>query len=92
MFISANVENALFNESVPPLLTNAQFVTEMIVCIRYGERLYSQENIQRFEEIRRKLEQEDTEGFEAIGQLFHVRSKMPAVGVEPTRGSSLTRF
>jgi hypothetical protein len=25
-------------------------------------------------EIRRKLAQEDTEGFEAIGRLFHVRS------------------
>ncbi len=44
------------------------------VCLRCGERFYSQETIQRFEEIRRKLEHEDTEGFEAIGQLFHVRN------------------
>jgi len=44
------------------------------VCLRCGERFYSQETIQRFEEIRRKLEQEETEGFEVIGQLFHVRS------------------
>ena len=52
------------------------------ICLRCGERLYSQEAIQRFEEIRRKLEQEDTEGFEAIGQLFHVRSKLHNVVVE----------
>jgi len=44
------------------------------VCLRCGERLYYEETIQRFEAIRRKLEQEDTEGFAAIGQLFHVRS------------------
>jgi hypothetical protein len=44
------------------------------VYLRYGERFYSQETIRRFEEIRRKLEHEDTEGFEAIGQLFHVGS------------------
>jgi len=44
------------------------------VCLRCGERLYSQETIQRFEEIRRKLERKDTGEFEAIGQLFHVRS------------------
>jgi len=43
------------------------------VCLRCGERLYSQGTIQRFEEIRRKLEQKDTKGFEAIGQLFNVR-------------------
>ena len=43
------------------------------VCLRCGERLYSQEAIQRFEEIRRKLEQKDTKDFEAIGQLFNVR-------------------
>ena len=43
------------------------------VCLRCGERLYSQETIRRFEEIRRKLEREDT-GFEAIGRLFQVRN------------------
>ena len=43
------------------------------VCLRCGERFYPQETIQHFEEIRRKLELKDTEGFEAIGQLFHVR-------------------
>ena len=44
------------------------------VGLRCGERLYSQETIRRFEEIRRKLEREDTQGFEAIGRLFQVRN------------------
>lgn len=44
------------------------------VCLRCGERLYSEETVQRFEEIRRKLEREETREFEAIGQLFHVRT------------------
>ena len=44
------------------------------VCLRCGERLHSQETIRRFEEIRRKLEREDTQGFEAIGRLFQVRN------------------
>jgi YgiT-type zinc finger domain-containing protein len=44
------------------------------VCLRCGEWLYSQETVQRFEEIRRKLERKDTKEFEVIGQLFHVRN------------------
>ena len=42
------------------------------VCLRCGERFYAEETIRRFEDIRRKLERKETEGFEPIGQLFHV--------------------
>ena len=44
------------------------------ICLRCGERFYSQETIQRFEEIRCKPERQETKEFELIGQVFHVRS------------------
>jgi len=53
-------------------LVNALVERVSEVCLRCGEHLYSQET--RFEEICRKLDHEDKEGFEAIGQLFHVRN------------------
>jgi hypothetical protein len=37
-----------------------------------GERLYSQDIVARFEEIRRKLEKDDPEGFIPIGKTFEV--------------------
>lgn len=37
------------------------------VCLRCGERLYSQETVRRFEQIKNKLERQDTKDFQAIG-------------------------
>ncbi len=42
------------------------------VCLRCGERLYSQETVQRFEEIRSKLKRQDTAEFRPMGLLFEV--------------------
>ena len=42
------------------------------VCLHCGERLYSQETVRRFEEIRRKLEQKEVADFQLIGQSFQV--------------------
>lgn len=42
------------------------------VCLHCGERLYSQETVRRFEEIRAKLERQDTADFEPLGQSFQV--------------------
>jgi len=42
------------------------------VCQHCGERLYSQETVQRFESIREKLERQETEEFQTIGQSFEV--------------------
>lgn len=42
------------------------------VCLHCGEQLYSPETIERFEEIRKKLLQDDIEGFVAIGKTFQV--------------------
>jgi len=42
------------------------------VCLHCGERLYSQEAIRRFEQIRAKLERQDVGEFQAMGQSFQV--------------------
>lgn len=50
----------------------AVITVEAEVCLHCGERLYSQETVKRFEEIRMKLERQDTAGFQLIGQTFRV--------------------
>lgn len=42
------------------------------VCIKCGERLYKQETVRKFEEIRAKLERQETSDFEPIGKSFQV--------------------
>ena len=42
------------------------------VCLRCGERLYSQEAVRRFEEIRTKLERHETSEFRAVGRTYQV--------------------
>jgi hypothetical protein len=42
------------------------------VCLRCGERFYSEETVRHFEEIRRKLEQDDVSTFRRLGQSFQV--------------------
>ncbi len=42
------------------------------VCLYCGERLYSQETVKRFEEIRKKLERKEVANFQPIGQSFEV--------------------
>jgi YgiT-type zinc finger domain-containing protein len=42
------------------------------VCLRCGERLYSQETVRRFKQIRAKLERHETEEFRAIGVSYQV--------------------
>ena len=42
------------------------------VCLRCGERLYALETVERFEQIRAKLEKQDVAGFEAMGLSYHV--------------------
>lgn len=45
---------------------------EADVCLGCGERLYSQETVQRFEQIRAKLERQETAEFEPLGRSFRV--------------------
>ena len=42
------------------------------VCLHCGERLYSQETVKLFEQIRRKLERKEVANFQPIGQSFKV--------------------
>lgn len=42
------------------------------ICLHCGERLYSEETVRRFEEIRAKLEREETTDFRPLGQSFQV--------------------
>jgi YgiT-type zinc finger domain-containing protein len=42
------------------------------VCLHCGERLYSQESVRRFEEIRTKLQRHETRGFRLRGKSFEV--------------------
>ena len=42
------------------------------VCLRCGERLYSQETVQCFERIRERLKRDEVEGFQPMGQSFRV--------------------
>ena len=42
------------------------------VCQHCGERLYPQEAVERFEEIRAKLERQETADFRPVGQSFQV--------------------
>lgn len=42
------------------------------VCLKCGERLYAQETVQRFEQIRGKLERQDVAEFTPLGRSFQV--------------------
>lgn len=42
------------------------------VCLHCGERLYSQETVRRFEQIRSQLERQDTAEFQPVGLSFQV--------------------
>ena len=44
------------------------------VCLRCGERLYSQETVRCFERIREKLKRDEVGGFQPMGQSFRVTS------------------
>jgi len=43
------------------------------VCLHCGERLYSPDIVKKFEEIRTKLQRQETDEFQPIGQSFEVR-------------------
>jgi len=42
------------------------------VCLKCGERLYSQKTVRHFEQIRAKLEKQEVGDFEPMGQSFKV--------------------
>lgn len=42
------------------------------ICLHCGERLYSQDVVRRFEQIRIKLQRQEVEKFQPLGQSFRV--------------------
>ena len=42
------------------------------VCLQCGERLYPEETVRRFEQIRQKLAKDDVAGFLLLGQTYQV--------------------
>jgi YgiT-type zinc finger domain-containing protein len=51
----------------------AVLIVEAEVCLRCGERLYSDATVRRFQEIRTKLRDKDTADFQQVGATFSVR-------------------
>lgn len=45
---------------------------EALVCLRCGERLYDEETIRKFEEIRKKLEEGELSDFKPVGKVYRV--------------------
>jgi len=43
------------------------------VCLHCGERLYTRDTVRKFEHIREKLAEEDTEEFQPLGKSFQIR-------------------
>jgi YgiT-type zinc finger domain-containing protein len=43
------------------------------VCLRCGERLYPKEVVKRFEEIRAKMERQETDDLRPVGTAFQVK-------------------
>ena len=53
------------------------------VCQHCGERLYSENVVRSFEEIRNKLEQQELSHFKALGQSFTIEN-WPVAGIHST--------
>ena len=53
-------------------VNTAVIKVEAQVCLHCGERLYSQDTIRRFEDIRAKLRRQETAKFRPLGQSFEV--------------------
>lgn len=52
---------------------NTAFIVIVVgVCLHCGERLYTPEQIRRFENIEAKLAKEETTGFRPVGKSFQV--------------------
>jgi YgiT-type zinc finger domain-containing protein len=49
----------------------AVLAVQVEVCLGCGERLYSQETVRRFEQIRAKLERQEVAEFRPLGQSFY---------------------
>lgn len=54
------------------------------VCLHCGERLYTEDIVKAFEEIRIKLQRQDFSHFKTLGQSFTVEENWPNKAIQPT--------
>jgi YgiT-type zinc finger domain-containing protein len=54
------------------------------VCLRCGERLYTEDVVRSFEEIREKLRKQEFSHFRALGKSFTVEDDWPNEAIQPT--------
>ncbi len=54
------------------------------VCLHCGERLYAEDVVKSFEEIRGKLRRQEFSRFKALGQSFTVEENWPNEAIQPT--------
>jgi YgiT-type zinc finger domain-containing protein len=54
------------------------------VCLRCGERLYTEDVVKAFEEIRGKLRRHEFTHFRTMGQSFTVEENWPNKAIQPT--------
>lgn len=54
------------------------------VCSHCGERLYAEDVVRTFEEIRGKLQKRDFSRLKALGQSFTVEEDWPNKAIQPT--------
>lgn len=49
---------------------------EAEVCMHCGGRLYSEDTVRYFKQIRNRLRRQELSGFEPLGQSFHVAGRL----------------
>ena len=54
------------------------------VCLHCGERLYAEDVVRSFEEMRRKLQRQEFSHFRSLGQSFTVAEDWPNKAIQPT--------
>jgi YgiT-type zinc finger domain-containing protein len=54
------------------------------VCLLCGERLYAEDVVRSFEEIRSKLKKQDFSHLKPVGQSFTVNKDWPNKAIQPT--------
>jgi YgiT-type zinc finger domain-containing protein len=54
------------------------------VCLHCGERLYAEDVVRIFEEIRAKLQKRDFSHLKTLGQSFTVEEDWPNEAIQPT--------
>ena len=54
------------------------------VCLHCGERLYAENVVKSFEEIRSKLRKQEFSNFKSLGRSFTVNEDWPNKAIQPT--------